>query len=159
MGYCLPPVVEKCDRCLLGWDMRNIADYYAPQREGDPHRHKSCKALAVIEEEQALFKEILDRSEMPYTSMRAIPNEYYTDPTFFGPWFIVDTPWGPLRIGYRKRVINIDWSDTQINHNGGVTFKGEGVTIGRTYIHAWGKEKAIEYLRVLANGNDFPDAA
>jgi hypothetical protein len=159
MGYAIPPVVEKCDRCLRGWDMRNISDYYAPQRQQDPHRHKSCKALAIIEDEQAFFKEVLDRSEMPYTAMRAIPNEYYTDPTYFGPWFIVDTEWGALRIGYRKRVINIDWSGTQINHNGDITFKDEGVTVGRTMIHAWGKDKAIEYLRTLAKGNEVPDAA
>ena len=67
--------------------------------------------------------------------------------------FIVETEWGALRIGYRKRVINIDWSGTQINHNGDITFKDEDVTKSRTMIHAWGKDKAIEYLRKLSKGN------
>lgn len=159
-GYAVPPSHEKCDRCLKGWDMENIQDYYEPRRQGDSHRHETCRILQVIEDEQKLFREILDASDMPYTGIRAIPNEYYTtDPTYFGPWFIVTTQWGALRIGYRKRVISIKWDDTQINHNGGVTFKDEGVTVGRTMVHAWGKDKAIEYLSILAKGNYPSEAA
>ena len=146
---CLPPVVEKCDRCLKGWEMRNIGDYHPPHREESPHRHKSCQELAIIEEEMVMFKDILDKSEISYSSMRAIPNEYYRDSTFFGPWFIVETDLGPLRIGYRKRVINIDWTGTQVNHNGDILFKDQDVTTGRTMVHAWGREKAVEYLRKL----------
>jgi hypothetical protein len=153
MEYSVPPVVEKCDRCLRGWDMRNIGDYYTYRdRETEKwvHRHRSCQQLAIVEEEQELFRDIVTKSEIPYTSMRAIPNEYYSsDPTWFGPWFIVETDKGPLRIGYRKRVINIDWTGTQINHNGDILFKDENVTTWRTGVHAWGRGKAVEYLRKL----------
>ena len=154
MERCLPPVVEKCDRCLKGWDMNNISDYHPPRREKDSPRHYTCQCLKVIQEETEFFQEIIKASEMPHSSVRLIPNEYYTtDPAWFGPWFIVETEWGALRIGSRKSVINIDWSGTQINHNGDITFKEEDVTKGRTMIHAWGKDKAIEYLRVLSKGN------
>jgi hypothetical protein len=154
MERCLPPVVEKCDRCLHGWDMHNIHDYYPPHREKDSHRHYTCQCLFVIQDETEYLVDIIKASEMPYDSVRAIPNEYYSsDPAWFGPWLIVETKWGALRIGPRKRVINIDWSGTQINHNGEVTFKDEEVTKGRTMIHAWGKDKAVEYLRTLSKGN------
>ena len=149
--YSLPPVVEKCDRCLRGWDMQNIRDYHQRRNPESPHRHESCHKLWEIEEEQAYFKEVMDQSGMPYTSMRAIPNGYSR--SYSSPWFLVETKWGPLRIGWRKRVINIDWGDSQINHNGDITFKDQKVTTWRVGVHAWGKDKAIEYLRVLSQGN------
>jgi hypothetical protein len=148
---CLPPVVETCDRCLRGWDMNNIHDFYRPQREKDSPRHYVCQTLAVIQNGMERFQEILKASEMPHTSMRAIPNEYYTsDPAWFGPWFIVETDKGPLRIGSRKSVINIDWSQTKYNHNGDYLFSEENVTKDDAMIHAHGKDKAIEYLRKLS---------
>ena len=152
-GGVFPPVVETCNRCLRGWDLRNIRDYYTYRdRETEKwvHRHRTCQELAIIEQEQELFRDIVTKAEIPHSSMRAIPNEYYSsDPTWFGPWFIVETDLGPLRIGYRKRVINIDWTDTQVNHNGDILFEDENVTTWRTGVHAWGRDKAIEYLRKL----------
>ena len=151
MERCLPPIVEKCDRCLHGWDMNNISDYYPPRREKESHRHYTCQCIAVIQDSMEYFQEVFKASEIPHTSIRAIPNEYYsTDPAWFGPWFIVETEWGPLRIGWRKSVINIDWSGTEIRHDGDVLFKDENVTCGRQMIHAWGKDKAIEYLKKLS---------
>ncbi len=150
-GTHLPPVVETCDRCHHGWDMRNIEDYH-PRRDPDaPHRHESCDALAIVQRELEFFSEILGRSEMPYTEIRIIPNEYHSD--YGNPWFMVETTWGPLRIGGRRHVISIDWHDSQINHNGDVTFKDEGVTTDRTLVHAHGKDKAVEYLKKLSRGN------
>jgi len=146
----LPPIVEKCDRCLLGWDTRNIDDYEDYRRdENEPHRHKRCKKLMIFEDEQEFFKEIMERSELPYTSMRAIPNEYHSE-LYSNPWFIVESEWGAFRVGYRKRVISIDWSDTKLELDGKVIFKKEGVTTWATGVHAYGKDKAIEYLRTLS---------
>ena len=150
-GCSLPPIVETCDRCLHGWDMHNIEDYRQRQSDTDLHRHASCQTLYTIQKELEFFSEILGRSEMPYTEIRIIPNEYHSGHE--NPWFLVETKWGPLRIGGRSHVISIDWSGTQINHNGGVTFKDENVTKDRTMIHAWGKDKAVEYLKKLSRGN------
>jgi len=151
----LPPIVERCDRCLRGWDLRNVSDYHPHRSDDAPHRHESCHKLWVIEREQEFFREVMERSEMPYTSMRAIPNEYHSG-LYSNPWFIVETQWGPIRMGWRKRVINIDWSNSQIKHDGTVLFKkayDNRITIWETGAHAYGKEQAIEYLRALSQGN------
>ena len=148
----LPPINENCDRCRRGWDMQNIEDFHQRHREESPYRHESCHKLASIEEEQEFFKTILERSEIPYTSMKAIPNQYHSG-LYDNPWFIVETKWGPLMIGWRKRVISMDWTGSQINHNGDITFKDDEVTTWRTGVHAWGKDKAVEYLRILSKGN------
>jgi len=151
----LPPSVEKCARCLRGWDKRNIFDHHERHKRDSPHIHETCHKLQSIETEQEFFKEVMERSEMPYTSMRAIPNEYHSG-LYQNPWFIVETQWGPIRMGWRKRVINIDWSSSDIKHDGTVLFKeicDKGITCWETGIHAYGKDKAIEHLRVLSQGN------
>lgn len=56
-------------------------------------------------------------------------------------WLLVQTPLGLITIGWRKRVINIDWTDTGIKHliEGDATKWEEGC-------HAWGYDKAVEAL-------------
>ena len=154
-GGGIPPINQNCDRCGDGWDMRNIEDFHYRHRQDSPYRHESCHKLAAIEGEQEFFKKVLERSELPYDSMKAIPNQYHSG-IYDTPWFIVATKWGPIKIGWRKRVISISWAGSQINHNGDITFKEEKVTTDRTLVHAWGEDKAVEYLRTLSQGNFDP---
>lgn len=76
-----------------------------------------------------------------------IQNEYSSD--IQRPWFIVTTPAGRIKIGWRKRVINIDWSDSTIEQTTKELFESEDVTKGEKYIHAWGIEKAQEYVNKI----------
>lgn len=61
------------------------------------------------------------------------------------PWWLFMTEIGPVRIGRRKRVIEIEWEACRVR--GVVT--ADDVTKGDVYVHAWTVEKAIEYLRAL----------
>ena len=65
------------------------------------------------------------------------------------PWFLVTTKIGVIKIGWRKRVINIDWSETEVRK----IISDDDVTKDETMIHAWAYEKAAEYLGVLLNEN------
>lgn len=76
-----------------------------------------------------------------------IENGYYKES--LRPWFVVTTPKGRIKIGWRKRVININWSDTKIELEAEALFPEEDVTKFNKTIHAWGLEKAQEYLNVL----------
>jgi hypothetical protein len=81
-----------------------------------------------------------------------IENGY--DKSIPSPWFKVYTTKGPITIGWRKRVINIDWNESDIKALPTDLFPDEDVTMGGKfgeskkdqYIHAWGYEKAKEYL-------------
>jgi hypothetical protein len=64
------------------------------------------------------------------------------------PWFLVTTPIGRIKIGWRKRVISITWDDTDRPYADQL-FPNEDVTKFNKTIHAWGLEKAKEYLKVL----------
>jgi len=58
------------------------------------------------------------------------------------PWWLVKTRYGLIKIGWRKRVINIDWSGTP--YRGHIT--KDDVTKTESSLHAWGYAKAVEYL-------------
>lgn len=68
------------------------------------------------------------------------------------PWFNITTAIGVFKIGWRKRVINIDWSGTVCQKTGEELFPNEDVTKsgrGERYIHAWSLEKAKEYVTAI----------
>ena len=77
-----------------------------------------------------------------------IPNEYWNG-THGTPWLMVTTPKGRIKIGWRKRVIVVDWSDTVVNKTADELFSDEDVTKGKQMIHAWGYEKAAEYINTI----------
>lgn len=79
--------------------------------------------------------------------VKEIPNEYSNSyPT---PWFLVTTHKGVIKIGWRKRVIQIDWTDSDIEEETKDLLPDEDVTKFEKTIHAWGYEKAQEYISKL----------
>lgn len=60
------------------------------------------------------------------------------------PWWLILTKYGLIEIGWRKKVISIDWSATELRHE--FFPDGDDVTKNVTMIHAWGYPKAVEYL-------------
>lgn len=83
-----------------------------------------------------------------------LQNQYWPSASDFdeyrrvSPWWLVKTPFGMVRVGWRKRVMEIDWSAT-----GYVlpdVISGDSVTKTDTLIHAWSWAKAVEYLTQIA---------
>ena len=75
-----------------------------------------------------------------------IPNEYYSKGRYARPWLMVTTPAGHFKIGWRKRVIQIDWSRTTVKDWARELFASEDTTKDDQMIHAWSYEKAKEYI-------------
>lgn len=78
------------------------------------------------------------------------PNEYHRS-EYSEPWYIFYTSKGPLKVGWRKRVINLDWSGFPVKMSAEDLFPGEDVTKGAYYIHAWGFDKLEQYVEALLN--------
>lgn len=64
------------------------------------------------------------------------------------PWYKVTTNRGVITIGWRKRVINISW-EPQVGGTADSLFPSEDVTTFDRTIHAWGYEKAKQYIARL----------
>lgn len=97
-----------------------------------------------------------------------LANQYWPNfPEYFDirkahPWWLVHTPQGMVTIGWRKRVISIDWSDTGVLLNN-PHITADSVTVDGTGVHAWSYVKAVEYLtelrqRLVAERNRVPTA-
>lgn len=88
---------------------------------------------------------------IPVEKKWELANKYWPDTPEYAdirsknPWWLVQTPYGMVEIGWRKRVIQIDWSDTKFR--GIVT--PDQVTQEETLVHAWSYSKAVAYMTDL----------
>lgn len=80
-------------------------------------------------------------------------NRYFPDNGFFievraaNPWWLMQTEFGIIRIGPRKRVISVDWDSTEIRLPDDLI--PDDVTKGETYFHAYTAAKCVEYLTLM----------
>lgn len=74
---------------------------------------------------------------------KEITNQYRS--SYDDPWLLIQTEYGVIIIGNRKRVINIDWTFCPFR---GVITEDE-VTKNDNLIHAWSYEDALKYLTNL----------
>lgn len=146
----IPPVGAVCDRCGKGWTTQNLSSYHEVRASGDKwlHRHEDCHRLAIVDKHRKAMAQIFQDAKIKVSDMVAIPSGYHSDDLYFGPWFVAETEKGKIVIGWRKRVIHIDWSDSTLPY-GSIFFRDEDVTKGNTMIHAWCADDAVRYLRML----------
>jgi hypothetical protein len=90
-----------------------------------------------------------------------IPNEYCSRGCCaFYPWFIVTTKIGRIKIGWRKSVIHLEWTDSAIKADASMIFPreeawpGYETTAYNKVIHAHGYDKAAEYIARLEAFHD-----
>lgn len=82
--------------------------------------------------------------------MSETPNQYCRQSCcVMIPWFKAVTSLGVITLGWRKRVISIDWSESEVKATAQELFPDENVTKEGRLIHAWGYDKAKEYIDKL----------
>ncbi len=118
----------------------------------DRYYHRECNRINSLKEKEGQFSDIFKKAGFTVISMQSIPNEYCSC-ELCAPWFLVNTEFGVFKIGWRKRVINIDWCAVNVPPNVDIIslFVDEDVTKGNNNIHAWGWEKVEEYLTKIYN--------
>jgi hypothetical protein len=147
----LPKETDKCPHCGEGWTMHNIKNHVSSWDYNVPvFHHKDCRRMKLHEEQREefikIFSQVYENCDL---SFKPIPNCYDRDYIGYAPWFIISTPDGSIKIGWRKRVINISWLDDYVIFND--NFEDQDVTKcfkgGERYIHAWCIEHCVEYLK------------
>jgi len=112
----------------------------------DPLEKKEKPAVWLTEEQ---VRGLFSLAGIEILKVFKIENEYWPDSYVElrqnSPWFLVQTPKGMIKIGWRKNVISIDWDDTHRV----VEVTTDNVTKSGTSVHAWSFAKALEYLSVL----------
>lgn len=147
-SYCLqdiPHYEDTCKHCNQKWDLNNIDNFII---EGSHYFHKECLEYYSYEKAKDFFTSISNLVFNKPIKMVAIKNEYGSS-SWRGPWFILQTEEGDIKIGWRKRVIEINWLSNykKFSYNA----ENEDVTKlfneNERYIHADNEIKAIEYLK------------
>lgn len=106
--------------------------------------HKACYVAQVAEGERARMEEVFAKAGYPKVNLITKKNGYCPCDRC-PPWYLAQVgDITPITIGWRKRVINIDWEESGKDLSG--LFESEDVTKGAGHIHAWGYDKATEYL-------------
>lgn len=105
--------------------------------------HGACNRTKLERDERTHFTEMFVNAGFNGVTLDTIPNEYCKC-EMCAPWYRVTTSIGVITIGWRKRVIEIDWSE--LDRDLRRLFKSEDVTKGPHFIHAWGRDKATVYL-------------
>lgn len=142
-----------------GWvgEKDGITDDYIIQK-GDEgffnvwtYFHRACYATHLKNKSREEWREIFGAAGFEHFEMKETPNEYCPCESCSS-WWNISTDFGTIKIGWRKSVINIDWSGLNRSFKRNkilALFVKEDVTKGDTYIHAHGTEKATEYLKKI----------
>ena len=109
----------------------------------DPDTHKRARMERL--EIEGCFERPIFVEEIP----NGYCNRYCCS---FKPWFIVTTEMGRIKIGWRKSVIHLEWTDSVLKDNAEQVFPKEEAWPGyettqyEKIIHCHGYEKAKEYI-------------
>lgn len=105
------------------------------------HREKMCK------DSKKKFEAIFTLAGYTVTRVWELANGYWPLAPEYDevrePWWLFETDKGLIQIGWRKRVIHIEW------YHISKIVTTDDVTKGERNVHAYSVEKAIEYLKEL----------
>jgi len=110
------------------------------------YRHHKCHRQNQLKREQEYFQKIFTEAGFQEIWLSPIENKYCPCNSC-APWFEVVVNSIHFTIGWRKRVISIQSTDPRIVFD--KIFPKEDVTKSPHEIHAWGREKCIEYLSTI----------
>ena len=101
--------------------------------------------------DQERFLTMFKDAHFPPGYITAIRNGYWGETCELSalPWYEYRCEIGTVSIGWRKRVISIAWE--AIPGRLAPIEVEDNVTKGTNFIHAWGLEKALEYLGKIRN--------
>jgi hypothetical protein len=140
----LPRATDTCPECKRGWTLGNVHDSvyrYAAGDEPEHFAHPTCVRARLAREHEAYFKSALADAGFQFVKLASRPNGYMEHPTA-PPWFEARTEIGKIVLGWRKRVVNVDWSDASKVD----LFPGCDDTHGSGYRHAWTRDSLVDVL-------------
>lgn len=116
---------------------------------------QALEAAVIANDAAAQQRAVRDRRELlalfpGRIFVEAIPNGYCGRACCSHlPWFVVTTEIGRFKIGWRKRVIHIEWTETIVRQSAEELFPQEQVTKHERLMHAWSLEDAQRYIDIV----------
>lgn len=151
-GYTIPDANSICPCCGNLITVEDIKENPCVYIKGE-YYHDSCwrnyrRLLEVDRLTRCLMEIVYDSTEYTF---ELLPNGYCNDSCFSHiPWILFHTVDGDIIIGWRKRVISIEWQENYKPFKMNIFRSHKGTKWrekGKRGIHAYGDDKAIEYLK------------
>ncbi len=147
----LPDADDFCHECMKRWtsDLHDSLYYYANGDEVEHFLHAACASARSTRQHCEYFRVAF--TDAGFQSVVLTPRENgYTSRPGAPPWFNVETELGNIVIGWRKRVVNIDYSavvDREL-------FPSSGDTHYPGLRHVWTTEALVEVLRAILESSE-----
>jgi hypothetical protein len=143
----------RLDRPLNAQDEKRIA-----RAMGDLERELLAESARLHPDNVEWKRQWLEDAQILFSSAGLAPIYVQEiDNRYCGPlccphrvWLRVTTRLGVLVVGWRKHVLAIDWSESDVEVGAEELFAEEGVTKSEKMIHAWNYKEATKYLKKLA---------
>lgn len=147
-GIHLTSPDAKCSLCGGFWSIRDVMSDW----ESAGSDHPDCVRIQQEREQRAKFEACFKEAGF-FAYLRNITNGYGGTGYPYLDWYEAQTVFGPIRIGWRKRVISIEYHGVTTPENKvrleAKNLIQDDVTRDGHLVHAWGYEKAVKYLRLI----------
>lgn len=107
--------------------------------------HQACYQQALHKTKCLEFEKVFRAAGINLFGQIRTKNEYGSE-SWNGPWFIFDTEYGPIKVGWRKRVIAVDYRFINRDY-----LVNSDETRGPGYEHVEGYDKLESALRKFVN--------
>ena len=147
-GVCnIPEEDESCPWCTKKFTIDDVKNGRFGVINGKIAHLQCAKQYEHEREIDKIIRRIMELVYEDELTFDILPNGYCNQPCCaHKPWFLCHTPDGDIEIGWRKRVISIEWKENFKPFDMSI-FDSEDVTKWKRGIHAWGNDKAYEYIK------------
>ncbi|MBQ2835311.1 MAG: hypothetical protein IJE68_00520 [Clostridia bacterium] len=147
-GVCaIPSKADNCPWCTKEFTIEDVKTGRFDTINGKIAHRECAKQYEHEREIDRIIHQIMEFIYEDGLTFELLPNGYCSQPCCaHKPWFLCHTPDGDIEIGWRKRVISIEWKDNFKPFDMSI-FESEDVTKWKRGIHAWGSDKAYEYIK------------
>ena len=146
-GCAIPSEGDSCPWCTKKFTIEDVKTGRFGIINGKVAHYECMKQYEHEMEIDKVIHQIMEAIYRDGLTFELLPNGYCNQPCCaHKPWFLCHTPDGDIEIGWRKRVISIEWKDNFKPFDMSI-FDREDVTKWERGIHAWGNNKAYEYLK------------
>lgn len=146
-GCTLPAKGDSCPWCAKKFTIEDVKKGRFSTINGKVAHSECVKQYEHEREIDRIIHQIMEYVYEDGLTFEILPNGYCSQPCCaHKPWFLCHTPDGDIEIGWRKRVISIEWKENFKPFDMSI-FDSENVTKWKRGIHAWGNDKAYEYIK------------
>ena len=152
-GYAIPTAGAICPCCGKKFTIDDIKNNPCVYIDGKFYHDNCWRNYRKLTEIDSFTRNLIGYlyKDTDY-QFELLPNGYcHQDCCSHIPWFLFHTIDGDIKMGWRQRVITIEWQANYKPFDMAELFGTEYVTKweknGKRGIHAWGKDKALQYLK------------